>query len=459
MDMNQEPRSLSDSTPLRWTVLLITSFAMAANYYFYDAINPMKAVLTEHLGWTSENYGFFVFAYSFPNAILLMAVFGGIILDKFGIRLTGTLFYLSMVFGSLLTYYGSSDYFNSGGLGYQFMNSFLTDYSPSLKMMSLGFLFFGLGAETTCVVVSKVVVKWFKGKELALALGINIAIARLGSGAAMFISPRLIEPDWTQPIWVGASLMMIGLVAFLVYTFFDSRYDKHARHEETGEPEEPFRISDIWGILKNPAYIFIALLCVTFYSAVFPFLKYAPDLMVNKYGVDVKLSGDIPSILPFGTILFTPLFGWIADKKGKLATLMIIGSFLLIVVHLLFALTSISPFIPMFILGIAFSLVPAAMWPSLARIVEQRRLGTAYGLTFTIQNVGLGGFGWLIGYVLDASNPGVAATKAAGGTAIFDYTYPLLMLACLGAIGLIFAFLLKRADKVGGFGLENSGGD
>ena len=447
-------RVMNDSAGMRWTVLGLVSLAMATNYYFYDALSPLKEILTLELGFTSTDYGFFVSAYSIPNVFLFMAVLGGMILDRIGIRTTGTMFFSAMVLGSFLTYYGATDHFNSGGFGYEFLGSFWTSYSPALKMMSIGFFIFGLGAETSCVVISKTVVKWFKGKELALALGINIAIARGGMAAAMFFSPLMLEPEWTNAIFLGFVLMGAGLAFFLVYTFFDRAIDKQMAEAGGVEADEPFRLGDIVKLLKNQSFLYIALLCVTFYSAVFPFVKYAPDLMVNKFGMTIALASTIVMLLPLGNIIMTPIVGAICDYKGKSASLMIGGSFLLIVVHLLFSLTSITPFVPMILLGVAFSLVPAAMWPSVAKIVDENRIGTAYGLMFSIQNIGLWLFPMLIGYVLDASNPGVAAAKAAGKTAVFDYTNPILMLAGLGVVGMFFAFMLKRADKKLGTGLE-----
>jgi len=330
-------------------------------------------------------------------------------------------------------------------------------------MTSLGFFLFGLGAETSIVVISKVIVKWFKGKEIALALGLNIAIARLGMGAAMILSPRLIIDsaatlplwnNWTAPIWFGALLLGIGLLAFLVYMIWDIRFDREVKERLETDPTEEFRLSDLGKLITNRSFIIISLLCVTFYSAVFPFMKYAPDLMINKYGVNPTLAGDIASILPFGTLVFTPIFGYICDYKGRSASLMLLGSLLLVLVHLSFAGTSLTPYIPMFVLGVAFSLVPAAMWPAVAKIVETNKIGTAYGVMFTIQALGLMLFPWLIGVVLDHYNPGVAETLAAGGSAVYDYTMPLLMMALLGVFGLVFAWMLKRDDKTSGYGLE-----
>lgn len=461
--MEDFKNALNESAVLRWGIMLLVSFTMATNYYFYDALSPLKFMMERELGFSSADYGFFMAAYSIPNVFLLMAVIGGIILDKIGIRITGFAFIFIQFFGAVITAYGATPYFNAGGWGYDYMNSFLTSYSPALKVTSLGFFLFGLGAETSIVVISKVIVKWFKGKEIALALGLNIAIARLGMGAAMVVSPRLLVEgtgsfplwqNWTMPIWFGALLLGIGLLAFLVYIIWDIKFDQRVRDRMETVPEEEFRFADLAKLMTNRSFIYISMLCVLFYSAVFPFMKYAPDLMINKFGVAPTLAGDISSILPFGTLVFTPIFAYICDYKGKSASLMVYGSLLLITVHLSFAFTGITPYIPMFVLGIAFSLVPAAMWPAVTKIVETSRIGTAYGAMFTIQAIGLMLFPWLIGIVLDYTNPGVAETLAAGGAAVYDYTRALMMLALLGIAGLAFSWLLKREDMTSGYGLE-----
>jgi len=428
---------------------------MAANYYFYDAFSPLVAELREYLNFSNTEYGFFVSAYSIPNVFLLMAVIGGIILDKIGIRITGFVFVAMMAIGSMLTAYGASEYFNAGGLGYSFFKSFLSTYSPALKMMSFGFFIFGLGAETSIIVITKIIVKWFKGRELAFALGINISFARLGTFAALFFSRGMSTNSfWNKPIWFAASLLSIGFFAYLLYIIMDLRIDKAGIKSEDSSSEEEFNLSDIWKLIKIPSFIYITLLCVTFYSAVFPFLKYATDMLENKFGLSGELSGKITSILPAGTIIFTPLFGWFTDIKGKSASVMIWGSVLLIVSHLTFTFTTISPYLPMFTLGIAFSLVPAAMWPSVAKIVESNKLGTAYGLMFSIQNIGLWAVPLLIGHILDISNPGITQEMISRGEAVYNYTNPILMLAFLGLLGIIFSILLKKDDKKSGFGLE-----
>ncbi len=450
--MEQIKKALNESALIRWLVLILVSFSMAANYYFYDALSPLKQYMGEHLGFSSTDFGRFISAYSFPNIFLAMAVLGGIITDRLGIRITGTTFLLLMVFGSFFTAYGASDFFNDGGPGYDFCQSFFPGWSPALKVMYFGYFLFGLGAETSIVVITKIVVKWFKGLEIALALGINLAIARLGAAMSLIVTPALVSPNWTTPIWFGMLLLSIGFVFFVFYVLIDLKLDRQRKIDVT--EEERFRIADIGKLLVNKSFIFITLLCVTFYSAVFPFIKYAPDLLHNKFGLTISRASTITSMVYFGTILFTPFFGWFADNKGKSASIMIFGSLLLILVHLSLSLTMITPYIPMFILGIAFSLIPAAMWPAVAKIVKESRLGTAYGLMFSIQNLGLWAFPILIGTVLDRSNPGVTAELVAKGEAVYNYTNPVLMLSALGLVGLVFALLLRREDKTSGYDLE-----
>jgi len=454
--MNELKKALNESPVMRWSMMVLVSITMFANYYFYDALSPLKGTLETELGWTSGDYGFFMSIYSLPNVFLLMAVIGGIILDKLGIRITGFGFVAFMVLGSALTAYGASNVYLAGGPGYDLMSSFLPDYSPSLKMMSLGFFFFGLGAETSIVVITKIIVKWFKGKELALALGLNLAFGRLGMAGAMFFSPQIVETNshWYYSIWFGTLLLTVGLLTFLIYMMYDVKIDRQINYKLELDEDEEFKISDLGKLITNRSFLFITLLCVTFYSAVFPFVKYAPDLLTNKFGMDSVLAGRITSILPFGTILFTPLFGSFTDNKGKSATLMIYGSILLVIVHLMFSLTTITPYVPMFLLGVAFSLIPAAMWPSVAKIVPEHRLGSAYGLMFSIQNLGLWAFPILIGKVLEMSNPNVTPETLKAGTEHYDYTNPVLMLTLLGLAGVVFAILLKREDKVSGYGLE-----
>jgi len=439
----------------RWVILIIVSIVIGSNYYVYDAMSSIKSVLQAQLGFSSTEYGLIISFYAWPNTFFLMAIIGGIILDKWGIKKTGIMFVSFCTFGAFLTAYGASDAYTSGGIGYEFFGSFLPSYSPELKMMIIGRLFFGLGAETSIVVINKILVKWFKGKELAFAFGLNLAIARLGTAMALIFSPVLIESDSSigNALWVATVLMGTGLTFFLIYIFFDKKFSVKTEKVQMSD-EEKFRISDIFKIIQNKSFIYICLLCVIFYSAVFPFLSYCPDFLFNKFDISRETSGIVTSIIIFGTILFTPLFGYIIDKYGKRATLMLLGSGMLFVIHFSLALTHLTPYIAMFLLGVSFSLVPAAMWPAVTQIVKENRLGTAYGIMFSVQNLGLFAFPTLAGYVLDITNPDVTPQLIADGLANYDYTYTMLMFAVLGVIGFIFALLLKRESTVSNINLE-----
>lgn len=355
-----------------------------------------------------------------------------------------------MAFGAVLTAYGASKYYQTGGMGYRFMSSFLTGYSPELKMMLLGRFFFGLGAETSIVVVSKILVKWFKGKDLALAFGLKVGFGRLGTFAALNISPVLAGngEGLNIAIWFAAILVCIGLLAFMVYILFDLKIDKQVEKKSLLNEKDKFNIRDISRLLTNRSYLFIALLCVTFYSAVFPFVAFAPDFFGNKYGLSTVQSGQITSLLPLGTMIFTPIFGFFIDRVGKSASVMTFGSSVLLLVHLGFALTNIQPYVPMIMLGIAFSLVPAAMWPSMVKLVPEKQIGTAYGLMYSIQNLGLWGFPILAGYILDKTNIGNPQT--------LNYTYTILLFAFLGFMGVLFGFLLKYNDKKYNLGIDKA---
>lgn len=464
--MNKTKSLLKDSALARWTALILVSLTMFAGYYFADVLSPLKSMIIENakLNWSNTGYGMYTSSYSWFNVFLGMLIIGGIILDKSGIRFTGLFFSLLMVIGGSLNYYALTDTFLNGGPGYAFLNSFLTNISPSLKLASFGFALFGVGIEIIGVTASRTIVKWFKGKEMATAMALQVAIARMGMLLVFYSSPRLAGDAHiiTRPVAFGILLMIIGFATFLVYTFMDTKFDRQAANlrikENITVEEEKFKFSDIGKLFTNRSYIYIALLCVLFYSAVFPFMKYAPDLMVNKFGVPAKTAGDIPSLLPLGTMILTPIFGLFLDYKGKSASIMILGSILLIFVHLVFAYGPASQPLAiglMLILGVAFSLVPAAMWPSVPKIVDERYLGTAYSLIFWVQNWGLWGMPLFIGWLLDKVNPGITEQIRNGvAGAHYNYTIPMLVFAATGILGLVFAFLLKREDKVSGFGLE-----
>lgn len=453
--MEQVKRMLNESALMRWGALILISIVMFSSYYFYDVYSGIKSLLQAETGLSNADYGSMYGAYSFTNAFLLMAFFGGMLLDKWGIRKTGSIFITFLTIGVVLTAYGASYIYKDSSV-YNIMNSFLPSFSAELKMMILGRVLFGLGAETFYVVINKVIAKWFKGKEIALAFGISLAFGRFGTAAVFMLSPRLAEHSekWTNAGWFGVMLVLVSFIAFFLYMIMDLRFDKAAGDQKDDEETENFSLKDFIALMKNKSFIYITLLCVLFYSAVFPFLGFAADFLQNKFGFSETVAGDVTTILPYGTIIFTPLFGWFTDFKGKNASVMIIGSILLIVVHLIFSLTSLSPYIPLFFLGVAFSLVPAAMWPSVARIVDEKRLGTAYGFMFTVQNFGLMGIPMIMGKVLDKTNSDVTAQMVKDGVASYDYKYTILMLATIGILGIVFAVLLKREDKVSGFGLE-----
>lgn len=446
--MEKLKQAMIDKPYMRWLILILVGFVLSVNYYFYDAFSTLKDDLLEQFNFSNTDYGLFISFYSIPNTFLAMAVIGGIILDRYGIRRTGFTFVFFMAFGAFLTAYGASQYYQNDGFGHAWMSSFLPGYTPELKMMLLGRFFFGLGAETSIVVVSKILVKWFKGKDLALAFGLKVGFGRLGTVAALNLSPILCDngTNFNLAIWVAAILVCMGLLAFLVYILLDLKSDKEIEPVAVEVKKDRFKFSDLSGLFANKSYIYIALLCVTFYSAVFPFLAYAPDFLKDQFGFSKIQSGQVSSILPLATTFFTPLFGWLIDRKGRAATLMIYGSITLVLVHLTFAFTNISPYIPLILLGVSFSLVPAALWPTMVKLVDEKLIGTAYGLTYSIQNLGLWGIPLLAGIILDWSNPGTPVT--------LNYQPAIVMFAGLGIIGLIFSLLLKREDKKGGFGID-----
>lgn len=446
--MSTLKQSIRDSAVARWTALAIVAFTMMAAYFFNDVMAPLKSLLETDLNWTSSDYGFFTGAYGFLNVFAFMLVFGGLILDKRGIRFTGLFFSLLMVVGAVIKYWAVQD---PALLETQFLGR-----TASVTWAAIGYAIFAVGAEVTGITVTKIIVKWFKGKEMALAMGIQVALARIGTLLALALTvpfARLFEPtSISAPILLGAVALCVGLLAFFLYTFMDTKLDKQVKLDM--EPEEEFRFSDINLILKNKGFWLIALLCVLFYSCVFPFLKYAPDLMVNKFHVDMELAGLIPAALPFGTLLLTPLFGGIYDKKGRGATIMIVGAVLLLLVHVLFTIPALDNWLMalglMVVLGISFSLVPSAMWPSVAKIIPEKQLGTAYSLIFWIQNIGLMGVPMLVGYLLEE----FCLLPSVDGRIAYDYTLIMQVFAGFAFLSIVVAYALKREDKRKGYGLE-----
>lgn len=448
--MEQIKKRLNDSATARWTALLIVSFTMMCGYFITDVMAPLEDLLTKSavdggLGWTSDEYGFFSGAYGYINVFLLMLFFGGIILDKCGVRFTGTMCASLMVVGTLLKWYA---------LDSNFGEATLFGYPMQVALAALGFAIFGMGAEITGITVTKIIAKWFTGHELALAMGLQVAMARIGTAAALACSLPIANAmgEVSAPVLFGAAMLCIGLVSYLVYCVMDKKLDASGDVAEVANEEE-FHFSDLKYIFNNKGFWLIAILCVLFYSGVFPFLKFATKLMIYKYNVDPELAGLIPAMLPFGTILLTPFFGSLYDRMGKGATLMVIGSVMLTLVHVLFALPILNEWwfaiCVMIILGIAFSLVPSAMWPAVPKIIPMKQLGSAYAIIFYIQNIGLSMVPVLIGSVIQ----NYATIETAEGVT-YDYTIPMSIFAVFGVIAICVAMILKRVDKTHGYGLE-----
>ena len=448
-------RILRDSKAARWTALFIVSFTMFAGYFLADVMAPLQGMLEKELGWNASEYGFFTSAYGWFNVFLFFLIIGGIILDKMGVRFTGIMAAMIMVVGTAIKYWAISTHSLDGAM--------LFGWKAQVTWAAIGYAIFGVGVEVAGITVTKVIVKWFKGYEIAMAMGIQLAVARLGTALALSTSAPIAKAFGTvsMPVLICLIALCIGLLTYFIYTFQDKKLDasiKAANIDNDAPAEEEFKLKDIFSILKNKGWWYIALLCVLFYSAVFPFLKYATSLMVNKFGVDEAVAGIIPGLLPFGNILLTPLFGGIYDKKGKGATIMIIGALILIMVHALFAVPFLSHWVMAIILiialGIGFSLVPSAMWPSVPKIIPERQLGTAYSLIFWVQNWGLMGVPALIGWVLDKYC--ITGQNMVGDQMVtsYNYTIPMLIFMSFGVLALIFAFLLKAEDKKKGYGLQ-----
>jgi nitrate/nitrite transporter NarK len=445
-------KKISESKGARWAALIIVSFTMMWGYFLTDALSPLMTMLEEQMGWTSLEFGQFNWAYCWFNVFLFMLIFGGIILDKMGVRFTGIVTCILMFAGALIKYYAVTQISSGPEAGTVF------GMRTQVFVACLGYAIFAVGTENCGITVSKVITKWFAGKELALAMGVQVAVARLGTAAALVFCPMIANRfSVSTPLLLSAILLCIGFLAYLVFCRMDKQFDAEVAQAQT-EPDDVFKVKDLKLIITNRGFWLIALLCLMFYSAVFPFMKYAASLMENKYGVSTTLAGLIPSLIPFGNLIMTPLFGGIYDKKGKGATIMIIGSLLLILVHVLFALPLLNywwfaAFI-MIILGIAFSLVPSAMWPSVPKIIPQKLVGSAYALIFWVQNIGLGFVPLLIGGILNKyCKDGVRIVNGAEVTQ-YNYTIPMIIFALFGIVALLLAMRLKAVDKKEGYGLE-----
>ena len=413
-------QSLRDSAKARWTALVLASLAIFGAYYFNYALSSIKPMLESVLGWNSGDFGTYTSSYAWFNVFLFMLVISGFILDKLGIRKTGLGATIVMFIGTALNYFAIISIPETAMVTIPLMGQMKTQ----VLLSSLGFAIFGVGTEAIGITISKAVVRWFKGKEMALAMGMQMSIARLGTMLALMISLPLAKNfSLTAPILFALIVMLIGVASFIAFSMLDIKLDKSEGAEDVEvSPDDEFKLSDIKFIIGNLGFWYIAILCVLFYSAVFPFLFYATDLMINKYNVDPYLAGTIPGLLPLGTMFLTPLFGGIYDKYGKGASIMIVGSLILIFVHGILAIPSLNLWwiatVMVIILGIGFSLVPSAMWPSVPKIIPEKQLGTAYAVIFWIQNIGLLFIPLILGNVLNATNPDVSPNKILVKTAI-----------------------------------------
>jgi MFS family permease len=393
-----------------------------------------------------------------------MLVLGGMLLDKIGVRITGILSIALMLIGGGIKYWAISGHVHGvmSGISVGSLNMFAGTPASAL-VAGFGFAIFGVGCEMFGITANKAVVRWFKGKEMAMAIGLNTSTGRIGTGLAMFTPIPLyhLTGQLAMPVIVSLFMLCIGLLAFLLFNVLDRKLDK----EEIAvgnESNEEFNFKDIAAIAKVRAFWLITVLCVLFYSAVFPFIKFVIDFIQQKFGVTDTYAGWVGAILPLAALFLTPVFGRMYDKKGKGATIMIFGSIILILVHLCFSLRSLSNLYVAIalvaLLGIAFSMVPSAMWPSIAKIIPEKRLGTAYALTFWIQNWGIMGVPFLIGYVLDKYCIIGYIIKMVDNqkqtVTLYDYHLPMLIFACFGALAIFFALWLKREDAKKGYGLE-----
>ena len=531
----QIQKTLRDSAAMRWTALLLLALAMFCSYIFMDILSPIKDLMQEYRGWDSTAFGTMQGAEVFLNVFVFFLIFAGIILDKMGVRFTAVLSGIVMLVGAIIKWYAIADAFKGSGLEVWFtenlnyipgfdelgVSPFYLGMPASAKVAAIGFMIFGCGCEMAGITVSRGIVKWFKGREMALAMCSEMALARLGVATCMIFSPFFAKLGGTisvsRSVAFGVVILMIALIMFIVYFFMDKKLDS-----QTGEAEEkddPFKISDLGQILTSSGFWLVALLCVLYYSAIFPFQKYAVNMLqcnlelhepaadsfwasptvtivqyvimlvvaatgfasnfmkdkVKKYaflclsvaalvtycymGYMRQSAESIFAVFPLLAVLITPILGNYVDHKGKAASMLVLGSILLIACHLTFAYILpafkgnavggiVIAYLTILVLGSSFSLVPASLWPSVPKLVDAKIIGSAYALIFWIQNIGLWLFPLLIGKVLDKTNPGVTDPTQ------YDYTWPLVMLASLGVAALILGLILKVVDKKKGLGLE-----
>ena len=545
--MTQLQKKLSDSPMWRWTALVLLASAMFFSYIFMDILSPIKDLMQSTRGWDSTAFGTMQGSETFLNVFVFFLIFAGIILDKMGVRFTAILSGIVMLIGASINWYAVTETFMGSSLENWFNNNlnyipgfdelgispFYKGMPASAKFAAIGFMIFGCGVEMAGIMVSRGIVKWFKGHEMALAMGSEMALARLGVATCMIFSPVFAklggDIDVSRSVAFGVILLMIALIMFIVYFFMDKKLDTQSGEAE--EKDDPFKVSDIGNILKSWGFWLVALLCVLYYSAIFPFQKYAVNMLqcnltfttvdpesfwatntvtiiqygimliaaaagfasnfsknvMKKYGLLViaiialaafcfmgykrQSAETVFAVFPLLAVVITPILGNYVDNKGKAASMLIMGAILLIICHLTFAFILpefkgnaiggiIIAYLTILVLGASFSLVPASLWPSVPKLVDAKIIGSAYALIFWIQNIGLWLFPLLIGKVLDKTNPQLVSDLQNGlitpeqAAVSYNYTAPLVMLACLGVAALILGFILKIVDKKKGYGLE-----
>ena len=447
--MNTITKKMNDNPAYRWTVLVLIASMMFFAYMFVDVMSPLKSLIENQRGWTSSTFGTYAASEYILNVCGFL-ILAGIILDKMGTRFTGILSASLMVIGAFVKLIGISDWFQATEFA-AWLDTWWVSLPASAKMASFGFMIFGCGCEMAGTTVSKAIAKWFKGKEMALAMGLEMAIARLGVFAVMWISPLIIEhinPSIIVPVGFCTTLLLIGLINFCVFSVMDKKFDNQlaALGELTDEGgEEEFKMSDLGKIFSSKMFWIVALLCVLYYSAIFPFQRYAPNFLETTLNVDASTGAQLFSFFPILAMVLTPFLGSFLDHKGKGATMLFAGAIIMVACHLSFAF--LLPLFPykwlavslIAVLGVSFSLVPAALWPSVPKIIDEKVLGSAYCLIFWIQNIGLCFVPKIIGNVLEAT----------GG-----YTAPMIIFSSFGVLAFLFTILLKIEDKKNGYGLE-----
>ena len=526
---------MRDNPTYRWIALLLLALAMFCSYIFMDILSPIKDLMQTERGWDSLAFGTMQGAETFLNVFVFFLIFAGIILDKMGVRFTAVLSGAVMLVGGIIEYYAISEAFMGSSAEKWFtenlnyipifdelgVSPFYRGMPASAKLAAVGFMIFGCGTEMAGITVSRGIVKWFKGRETALAMGSEMALARLGVATCMIFSPYFARLGGTinvsRSVAFGVVLLCIALIMFVVYFFMDKKLD--AQTGESEEKDDPFKVSDIGKILSSLGFWLVALLCVLYYSAIFPFQKYAVNMLQCNLTLTEPAAGSfwagdtvtivqyiimlvvavcsfssnfsknknmkfglmaaavvalvvycymgfmrgtaetIFAVFPLLAVAITPILGNYVDHKGKAASMLMLGSILLVICHLTFAFVlpafkgnavggTIVAYVTILVLGASFSLVPAALWPSVPKLVDEKIIGSAYAAIFWIQNIGLGLFPALIGMVLNNTNPeGTAAHE-------LNYTWALVMLAALGIAALLISIYLTAVDKKKGYGLE-----